>query len=116
MATPTQNSVPVTYFNPSLYPSFSYLLEGVKWGGALGQGVQLTWHRHSHLHLELFREDRNFGGRGCSTLSGQRQQRLDCRVARWGQERGGEQQNNERYVPAPMMATPKQIHAHCTRP
>jgi Ca2+-binding RTX toxin-like protein len=44
MATWSQNSVPTSTFNASTFgPVFSPLLDGTKWGGALGQGVQLTW-------------------------------------------------------------------------
>ncbi|MGH6768462.1 MAG: M10 family metallopeptidase [Xanthobacteraceae bacterium] len=43
MATPTQNSIGVTTFDPNGYGIYTSLLHGTKWGGALGTGVQLNW-------------------------------------------------------------------------
>ena len=43
MATPTSNSVPVTAVNPASTGSGIYLVEGHKWGGALGTAVTLTY-------------------------------------------------------------------------
>ena len=43
MASPTQNFVPTTVFNPSSTGLGRYLADGVKWGGALGTGVTLTY-------------------------------------------------------------------------
>ena len=45
-------------------------------------------------------QDRNSGGRGCSTLSGRRQERLNYR---------GEGQDNERRLPAPMRAISRPV-------
>jgi serralysin len=43
MATPTQNSIGTTNFNPNGFGIYTSLLYGTKWGGALGTGVQLNW-------------------------------------------------------------------------
>lgn len=43
MATPTSNSVPVTSFDPLLTGSGRFVADGEKWGGALGEGIVLTY-------------------------------------------------------------------------
>ncbi len=43
LASPTVNSVPTTSFSPFLFAGISSLLEGDKWGGAVGTGVTLTY-------------------------------------------------------------------------
>lgn len=43
MASPFQNAVPVTSFNPLSTGSGKYLANGQKWGGALGTGTTLTY-------------------------------------------------------------------------
>jgi Matrixin len=44
MATWNQNWVGTTFYNPAFFSQpTAALLQGAKWGGALGQGVQLTW-------------------------------------------------------------------------
>lgn len=43
MATPTHNAVSTTTFNPALTGDARYLLQAVKWGGALGSPVTLTF-------------------------------------------------------------------------
>ncbi len=43
MATPTSNFVPVTEINPIATGAGKYLVEGTKWGGALGTGVTLDF-------------------------------------------------------------------------
>jgi Ca2+-binding RTX toxin-like protein len=43
MATPTANSVAVSYIDPLLTGVGRYTVSGEKWGGALGQGVTLTY-------------------------------------------------------------------------
>lgn len=43
MATPTKNSVAVTYINPASAGAGRYTISGEKWGGALGQGAALTY-------------------------------------------------------------------------
>lgn len=43
MATPFTNTVPVTFFAPTLLGLGRYVADGVKWGGALHTGVTLTY-------------------------------------------------------------------------
>ena len=43
MATPTSNSIGFTNFNPGLFPAVAPLLDGAKWGGAVGTGVTLSY-------------------------------------------------------------------------
>jgi len=43
MATPTTNTVPVTFFAPTLTGLGRFVADGEKWGGALGTGVTLTF-------------------------------------------------------------------------
>ncbi len=43
MATPTSNSVPVTYIDPAATGIGRYVADGEKWGGGLGSGVTLTY-------------------------------------------------------------------------
>ena len=43
MATPTSNSVPVTYIDPAATGFGRYVADGEKWGGGLGTGVTLTY-------------------------------------------------------------------------
>src|SRR5258708_5385430 len=43
MSSPTTNSVPVTYFSPGGLGYVADLLDGEKWGGAYGTGVDLTY-------------------------------------------------------------------------
>ena len=43
MATPTSNSIGVTFFDPALLGLGRYVADGEKWGGALHTGVTLTY-------------------------------------------------------------------------
>lgn len=43
MSTPTSNSIPATFFSPSLAGEGRYVTDGSKWGGAFGTGVNLTY-------------------------------------------------------------------------
>ncbi|MEO1200533.1 MAG: M10 family metallopeptidase [Pseudomonadota bacterium] len=43
MATPTTNFVPFSFVSPGDTGEARYLVEGTKWGGGLGQGVELTY-------------------------------------------------------------------------
>lgn len=43
MATPSNNAVPITYFNSTNFGYVTSMIHGTKWGGAVGSGATLTY-------------------------------------------------------------------------